>query len=276
MKQFPTGQKAVLFLLLVLPAFPQGGFVPGQKRPPGDPVQIARGKTIYGIGCTSCHGADLRGGDIGGPNLLRSQAALSDKNGEMIAPIINGSRQSTGMPKIDMAQDDALAVSAYVRSVLETIGGQGRPPETGKVPEKIVVGDSASGKVYFASKCASCHSVTGDLKGLASRIDEPRALQNAWVAGGARRRGPQAASKARTVTASVTLDSGERVEGRVVRVDDFLISLRVEDDSIRSFTRFGDKPKVELRDPMQPHRDLLNMYTDKDIHNVTAYLVTLK
>ncbi len=58
-----------------------GGFVPGQDRPPGDPVQIARGKALYGIDCTGCHGADLRGGDLGGPNLLRSQVALSDQDG---------------------------------------------------------------------------------------------------------------------------------------------------------------------------------------------------
>src|ERR1700719_2483297 len=69
-----------------------GGFVPGQQRPPGDPVQIARGKTLYGISCTGCHGADLRGGDLGGPNLLRSQLALSDRDGELILPIIQGSR----------------------------------------------------------------------------------------------------------------------------------------------------------------------------------------
>src|ERR1700674_2894442 len=77
-----------------------GGFVPGQKRPPGDPVQIARGKTLYGISCTSCHGADLRGGDMGGPNLLRSQVALGDREGESIVPIIQGSRQNSGMPAI--------------------------------------------------------------------------------------------------------------------------------------------------------------------------------
>ena len=276
MKQFSTVRAAAAFLTLTLPAFPQGGFVPGQKRPPGDPVQIARGKTIYAVGCTACHGADLRGGDIGGPNLLRSQAALSDKSGEMIAPIIQGSRQATGMPKIEMSQDDALAVSAYVRGVLETIGGQGMPPATGKVPEKIVIGDAEAGQAYFTAKCAACHSADGDLKGLATRLPEPRALQNAWVGGGARRRGPQTSSKARIVTATVTDASGEKVEGRVMRIDDFLISLRLEDDTIRTFTRFGDKPKVELRDPMKVHRDLLSVYTDTDIHNVTAYLVTLK
>src|SRR3982074_3973241 len=67
---------------------PAGGFVPGQQRPPGDPAQIERGKTLYGISCTSCHGADLRGGDLGGPNLLRSHAALSDRNGECTAPTL--------------------------------------------------------------------------------------------------------------------------------------------------------------------------------------------
>src|SRR5712691_6858045 len=89
-----------------------GGFVPGQQRPPGDPAQIARGKTLYGIHCTSCHGADLRGGDLGGPNLLRSQVALSDQDGELIAPIIQGSRQNMGMPAISVSPEDAKALAA--------------------------------------------------------------------------------------------------------------------------------------------------------------------
>jgi cytochrome c oxidase cbb3-type subunit 3 len=80
-----------------------GGFVPGQQRPPGDPAQIARGKTLYGISCTGCHGTDLRGGDLGGPNLLRSQVALADKDGELILPIIQGSRQDAGMPAVSMS-----------------------------------------------------------------------------------------------------------------------------------------------------------------------------
>src|SRR5450432_4572394 len=83
-----------------------GGFVPGQQRPPGDPVQIARGKTLYGISCTGCHGTDLRGGDLGGPNLLRSQLALSDLDGELILPIIQGSRKDAGMPAIPMSPQD--------------------------------------------------------------------------------------------------------------------------------------------------------------------------
>src|SRR5436189_4563868 len=115
-----------------------GGFVPGQQRPPGDPAQIARGKTLYGISCTACHGADLRGGDMGGPNLLRSQVALSDRDGELILPIIQGSRQSGGMPAISMSPDDGKAVSAYVRSVLETIGRQGTPPAVGQAAPSVL------------------------------------------------------------------------------------------------------------------------------------------
>src|SRR5205085_12690780 len=95
---------ALIGLATGIPAQSQGGraggFVPGQQRRPEDPAQVARGKTLYGINCTGCHGADLRGGDMGGPNLLRSQLALSDKEGELIVPIIEGSRQNNGMPAV--------------------------------------------------------------------------------------------------------------------------------------------------------------------------------
>ena len=259
-----------------------GGFVPGQQRPPGDPAQIARGKTLYGISCTGCHGADLRGGDIGGPNLLRSQVALSDRNGEAIIPIIQGSRKDSGMPAIDMSLADAAAVATYVRSVMETIGRQGMPPSVGQAAPSILVGNAGEGQAYFKAKCASCHSPTGDLQGIATRIADPKMLQNTWVAGGGGRggrggRGGAAGeSSARTVTVTVTLASGERTEGRLVRIDDFLVTVALADGTLRSFRRDGDAPKVEVRDPMQAHRDLLAVYTDKDMHDVTAYLVTLK
>jgi cytochrome c oxidase cbb3-type subunit 3 len=259
-----------------------GGLVPGQQRPPGDPAQIARGKTLYGVSCTGCHGADLRGGDMGGPNLLRSQVALSDRDGELILPIIQGSRKDSGMPAIDMSTADGAAVAAYVRSVLETIGRQGTPPSVGQPAPSVLVGNAVEGKAYFAAKCASCHSATGDLQGIASRISDPKTLQNTWVAGGARGgRGGRggaapAESSARTVTIAVTQPSGERTEGRLVRIDDFLVTVGLPDGTQRTFRRDGEVPKVEIRDPMQAHRVLLAVYTDQDMHDVTAYLATLK
>jgi cytochrome c oxidase cbb3-type subunit 3 len=255
----------------------QGGFVPGQQRPASDPAQIARGKTLYGISCTGCHGADLRGGDLGGPNLLRSQVALSDHDGELILPIIQGSRKDGGMPAIQMSPQDGKAVAAYVRSVLETIGRQGMPPSVGLPPPSVLVGDASAGKAYFAAKCGGCHSATGDLEGIAQRISDPRTLQNTWVAGGGRtRRGPAAPNARSVATATVTLPSGESVAGALVRIDDFLITLRLADGTERTFRREGEVPKVEVRDPMKTHRDLLAVYTDKNMHDVTAYLVTLK
>ncbi len=251
-----------------------GGFVPGQKRPPGDPAQIARGKTLYAINCRSCHGPDLRGGDLGGPNLLRSQLALSDQDGELIVPVIQGSRQNNGMPAIPVSPEDAKAIAAYVRSVVGMIGVQGTPPSLGKEAPSILVGNAAEGQTFFTAKCSSCHSVTGDLKGLATKIPDPRKLQTTWVEGG--RDFSATPGNRRTVTATVTLPSGENVEGQLAHIDDFLVTLQLADGTARSFRREGDVPKVIVHDPLKVHRDLWSQYTDKDIHDVTAYLVTLK
>ncbi len=255
-----------------------GGFVPGQHRPPGDPAQIAHGKALFAVNCVSCHGVDLRGGDLGGPNLLRSQLALSDQNGELILPIIQGSRQDGGMPAIPITPEDGLAVAAYIRSILETIGSQGKPPSAGIAAPSILVGDATAGQAYFAAHCATCHSATGDLQGIATRIEDPKLLQTRWVSGGGRRFRAAATStpSRRTVTVTITLPSGERIEGPLIRIDDFLVSVGLPDGSEHTFHREGDQPKVEVHDPMKPHRDLLAVYTDKDIHDVTAYLVTLK
>ena len=252
----------------------KGGFVPGQKRAPGDPAQISRGRTLYAINCRGCHGGDLRGGDMGGPSLLRSQVALSDLNGELIVPIIQGGRQKMGMPKIGISIADSQTVAAYVRSVIETIQGQGAPPSE-KPPPNIVIGNASEGKSYFAAKCSSCHSATGDMQGIAAKIPDPKKLQTAWVSGGGER-DDEESSGPRTVTASITTAAGENVTGKLMHIDDFLVVVQMPDGTERSFERHGEAPAVVVHDPMQVHRDLLAQYSDKDIHDVTAYLVTLK
>jgi cytochrome c oxidase cbb3-type subunit 3 len=249
-----------------------GGFVPGQVRAPIDPEVLAHGKTLYAINCQGCHGRDLRGGDMGGPNLLRSQVALSDQNGEKIVPIIQGARQAMGMPKIGLSIEDSNAVAAYVRSVVAMIGVQGTPPEQ-EQPVNIVVGNAAAGEAYFDSKCKSCHSPQGDLQGIASRTSNPKALQNLWITG--RMRGEAVAPRT-TATVTVTPAFGPAVEGQLVHIDEFIVSLKLADETSLTFQRHGDQPKVVVHDPLQAHKDLLPTYTDADIHNVTAYLVTLK
>ena len=66
------------------------------------------------------------------------------------------------------------------------------------------------------------------------------------------------------------------MEDLLVHIDDFLVTMRLPDGTMSTVRRVGDTPKVDVRDPLQTHRDLLSLYTDKDMHDVTAYLVTLK
>jgi cytochrome c oxidase cbb3-type subunit III len=211
---------------------------------------------------------------MGGPNLLRSQVALSDLHGELIVPIIHGARQKMGMPAIGINDADANAVAAYVRSVIETIQSQGAPPSAGQQAPSVLVGNPGEGKAFFAAKCSGCHSPTGDLSKIAERIPDPKDLQNAWVAGGSREQ--QQRPDAPAVTASITLPSGENITGKLVRIDEFLVTVQLSDGSQRTIRRTGEVPTVVLNDPLKAHRDLLSQYSNKDIHDVTAYLVTLK
>jgi cytochrome c oxidase cbb3-type subunit 3 len=257
---------------------------PAQQRPPGDPAVIARGKSLFEVNCRLCHGADLRGGDQGGVNLLRSTLVLGDQHGELILPVVHGGRANPGMPPMppfpQLPDDDVKAIAEYIHSVAATMRGQGNPPPGAEpVVLNIVVGDSAAGKAYFEARCASCHSTSGDLAGIASRYTEPVQLQNAWVAGGGGGgrggRGGGRGSRAQT-TVTVTTPQGQRIDGRLDRIDDFIVVLTPADGVQRSFSRVGDVPRVEIHDPLEGHKKLLPVYTDKDIHDVTAYLVTVK
>jgi cytochrome c oxidase cbb3-type subunit 3 len=250
---------------------------PAQLRPPDDPAQVERGKQVYRVACRSCHGPDLRGGDMGGPNLLRSAVMLNDQSGERLLPIIKGSRADAGMPAIELSEADAKAVASYVHSVLATARAQGAPPP-GDVPAlNVLVGDAAAGEIYFKEKCVSCHSASGDLAGIASRVPDAVQLQNLWVAGG--RNEPNDTENSpgrRDVTATITTAAGAKVEGRLDRIDDFIVSIVLADGTRRTFRRVDDSPKIEINDPLAVHRKLLETYFDRDMHNVTAFLVTLK
>jgi cytochrome c oxidase cbb3-type subunit 3 len=236
---------------------------------------IARGKTLYEIHCRLCHGVDLRGGEQGGSNLLRSEVTLNDHAGELIQPVIREGRKNPGLPSMpanDLSTDDIHAIAEYVHSILALGQRQGGPPPGPPAALNVVVGDANAGRTYFDAKCAGCHSATGDLRGIASRMTNPTQLQNTWVAGGINARG----GATNPITATVTLRSGQKFEGRVIRSDEFIIALALEDGTSRSFRRDGDVPKVEIHNPREGHLKLLPGYSDKDIHDVTAYLVTLK
>ena len=260
----------------------RGAVFPAQQRPPADPAVVERGKAVYDVNCRACHGPDLRGGDMGGPNLLRSQVVLNDQHGELILPVVRNGRMNPGMPAmppLPLSDEDVKAVAEYIHSVAATMRGQGAPPPGEEVPLNILVGDAAAGQAYFAARCASCHSAAADLKGIATKVADPLQLQNYWITGGGGGRGRGAGPGSpitRQVMVTVTPSSGAPVSGRLDRIDDFVVTLTTAEGLQRSFTRRGDQPKVDIRDPLEGHRKLLTVYTDKDIHDVTAYLVTLK
>lgn len=253
---------------------------PAHQRPPADPAVVARGKAVFAGSCGACHGADGRGGQLGGANLLRSQLVLNDKDGELIGPVVLNGRPGTLMPPIPVAPEDLKAIAAFLHDLQSKGSNQGGPPPGEEVPLNVLVGDAKAGQQYFAKTCGTCHSPSGDLQGIGTRIPDARVLQNIWVSGGsARMRGPGAPTAAKPPAvpmATITLPSGETASGRLVRLDDFSVTIAQEDGAQRSFRRKGDVPKVDVKDPLQAHRELLPVYTDKNMHDVTAYLASLK
>jgi len=244
-----------------VPAFPQ--------RAPADPAMLERVKASYVVNFNFCHGSDGRGGE-GGPNLLRSQLVLDDQNGELIAPVVQNGRPDQGMPSFKMTNAQVAEIAAYIHS-FKVLGSDA----SRMTPPTVVVGDAKAGEAYFKTKCAACHSVTGDLKGIGSKIADAKLLQNAFLMPGGGGRGAAAPVKVPPTTVTVTI-GGKKTEGTLVMIDDFVVTLTESDGTQRSFRRDGDVPKVEIHDPLLPHRNLLPTYADKDIHNLTAYLVTVK
>ena len=240
-------------------------------REPADPAVVERGRALYGTYCTFCHGADTRGGE-GGPSLLRSGVVLDDQNGELIGPVVLNGRTDRGMPRFALTAPQINDLSAFLHSF--RVNGY---DESRQRPPSILVGTAAAGQAVFAARCASCHSADGDLKGIATRFDNPRTLQQTWLMpGSAAGRGVPAPTNARPPRASVTMQTGEKFEGELERVDDFSVAIRLDSGVRRSWRIVNGFPRVTVRDPLQAHRDLLKAYSDADIHNVTAYLVTLK
>ena len=259
------------------PAAPQGrnGRAPDfPVRTQAPPEVIERGKAAYSVSCAFCHGNDA-GGSVG-PNLLRSEVVLQDKDGELIGPIVHGARADRGMPKIDIPDATVSDIAAWLHSL--RVGG--KIASTEKI--NIVVGSAQLGKADFDKQCGSCHSVTGDLQGFAAKYPDPRAMQQAWIMPGMAGRGPGPAAgppvelKVPPTTATVTLADGKTVTGKLDTVDDFYVAVTTEDGKTHRFSRMNDVPKVEIHDPLAAHREMLRKYNDKDIHDITAYLESLK
>ena len=245
----------------------RGGGGRGRGGPPVDPVAAARGKDVFGPSCAACHGLDSRGG-MSGPDLGHSTVITEDSTGQSLAKFLKTGRPQNGMlafPGVTDAQ--ASDIVSFVRANLV----QTRLPA-----DAMLVGNAQAGAAYFSGegKCSTCHSVTADLKGIGSKYD-PMTLQGKIVWPRGRGRGGPAVPETNPVTVTVTQPSGEKISGVLVSSDDFIVILRDAAGVRRSVARL-EKTRVEIKDPLQAHFDNLRKLTDKQMHDLTAYLVTIK
>jgi len=254
-----------------------------EDRPGVDPAAAAEGKKIWGIECVNCHGPSARGTD-NGPNLIRSLVVLKDRFGSTLGPFLKrGHKMQSGRSSAVLTDDQVLMLAHFLRDrVNDTLRGSAEFQV-----KNILTGDAKAGEAFFNSggKCSTCHSPSGDLQGYGSKY-EPVDIQQRFLfprnatPGGGRGRGRAAArgsapSPASAITVTVTQPNGETVSGVLLQLDDFNVSLRDESGWTRTFARTPGL-KVTKTDPLAAHRALLGNLTDKNMHDVVAYLETLK
>jgi cytochrome c oxidase cbb3-type subunit 3 len=232
-----------------------------QAQPAMSPAAIA-GELVFQQNCGFCHGPDGRGAN--GPDLIRSTTLSHDVNGNLLGEVIRNGRPDKGMPAFQLPDEQVHQITEFLHAQLKLASTVASRAPTEYPLEKLLVGNADAGKAYFngAGKCAQCHSVTGDLAHIASKY-KPLELQSRIVF-------PSGPSP----TATVTDAAGHTFKGEQVYIDEFLITLKLNDDTQRTWNRRN--VKVEVHDPLAAHIALLTQYSDKDIHDLFAYLETLK
>jgi cytochrome c oxidase cbb3-type subunit 3 len=240
-----------------------------------NPEAVERGGPLFVAKCGGCHGNTAKGTNRA-PDLVRSVLMLDDEKGLLVGPVIRNGHPDKGMPKPNLTEDQISDIVAWLH--VQTYAADHRGTY---LYLDALTGDARKGEAYFngAGTCATCHSGTGDLKGIGAKYDAHE-MQDRWLQprsfgrGGRGGRGGAANRSGATVT--VTLKDGKTLSGALERIDDFNVAFRDASGDYHSIARTGDSPKVVVNDPSRAHVDLLRKYTDAEIHNVTAYLETLK
>jgi mono/diheme cytochrome c family protein len=244
-------------------------------RPPVNEAAALRGKTTWTAECASCHGADARGTPKG-PNMVRSTLVLHDRNGSEIGPVLKkGHPTQSGKASASFTDDQVNELAQFLRQRVND-SFRGSPIFA---PRDILTGDAKAGAEFFngPGHCGACHSPTGDLAGIAKKYEPVDLQQRLMFPGGGRGRGRGAATapSRSTVTVTVTPQGGQPISGVLVELNDFTVTLRDQSGLQRTFTR-TPMLSVQKNDPLIQHRALLDTITDKNMHDLVAYLETLK
>ena len=246
--------------------------------PPVDRAAHDRGRATWARECVDCHGAQARGSDTG-PNIIRTRTVNYDRMaataGSVLGPFLKaGHPTQSGKASATFSDEEIAGLAHFLRQrVNDTM--RGSPLFT---VGDILVGDRSAGEAFFKGegKCAGCHDGTRSLYGIATRIAAPVDLQQRMLfpnAGGGRGRG--AAPNPNAVTVTITPPNGEPLSGTLVEESDFFVTIRLPDGTIRAVRR-APGVNVVKTNPLQAHIDLLEVITDKQIHDLVAFLESLK
>jgi len=232
------------------------------QQPKFDEAAVQRGQSQFKSSCGFCHGEDATGNR--GPDLIRSASLSHDTNGDVLAPIVRNGRPEKGMPAFSTLSEAQIAdMTVFLHRRAYDAMHSNRVP--GDYPlAKLLTGNAEDGQRFFngAGGCSKCHSPTGDLRGIAARYT-PIDLQQRFL------------YPAKGVVKTATVQSGGTTyEGTLVHADEFEVAITGKDGWYRSWPR--SRVQVEIHDPLDAHRALMPKYTDADVHNLFAYLETLK
>jgi cytochrome c oxidase cbb3-type subunit 3 len=231
--------------------------------PAPDAAAAKKGEPLFKQNCAGCHGETARGAQ--GPNLVRSVVVLHDQKEKEIGPVIQNGRPQGGMPPFpQLSADDIHNISEYIKLQVEQAANRGIYNQLYAGSKNELRGDPKKGSEFFQAHCNGCHSASGDLAKIGAKFPQGSLLQSRFL-------WPASREPAR---AAVSTPSGETVTGTIVKFDDFDVAIRDANGNYRYWPR--SQVKVNVVDNLQGHRALLPQYTDADIHNVAAYLETLK
>lgn len=225
-------------------------------------AEAEKGTPLFRQNCSFCHGPEARGAE--GPNLVTSELVLDDVHGDKLLPFLKAGRPSQGMPSFAGVPDDELKdIIEFIHLQVENVANRGAYEV-----KDILVGNAADGKTYVEAHCMTCHKES-EFDHIASKFRTPAELQRNWV-------WPEhPGNPATTDTATVKLPDGGTLEGQVKQISDFKITLLDNSGQTHVIDR-EPGVDVEVHDPLVAHERLIMALKNDDMHNVTAYLETLK
>jgi mono/diheme cytochrome c family protein len=227
-----------------------------------DKAAAARGAPMFQANCAVCHGQQARGAI--GPSLITSDEVLGDDHGEKLLPYLKLGRPAKGMPAFaTMPEDQLKDVAEFLHLQVEDVANRGTYHLL-----NILVGDVTKGHVYVSAHCLSCHA-TQTFEHIGSSFRSPEQLQRGWIWP------TRPGDGSLAITATVKTPDGNTIAGRLGQVSDFRITLVDPAGQTHAIDR---EPGVEVQisDPLAAHQEMIMTLTNSDMHDVTAYLETLK